>query len=422
MSSAAALGLLLLFLAIGQDVAVAVGLVAVILLFFSFDIPSVVLAQVAFGSLDSYALVAIPLFVLAGNLATRGDIAGMIFSTLASVLRCVRGGMAVSLLVATIFFSAMNGSSVACTVAMGPAAIRMLPAEGYPKSFAAALVAVAGTLGIMIPPSLAFIVIGAMMELPILDLFIAGILPGLMEGALLILAVIYMSRRHGYGVKTDRPDWQAFRRDGTRAAPAMLMPLLIIGGLYLGIMTPTEISAFAVAYAAVLGLLVYRTFGLRGGFGIAKESLLQTMLVFMIIMSGTLLSVLLVRLGVTEDIIAIFRQLDIGPIGFLILANLILLLLGTVFEGASITVLAAPIMFPIATEVGINPIHFAVIFVACCEIATLTPPVGMNLFVMARVSRLGLDAVNKAVMPFFFVRFVGLLIINAFPWLSLALI
>ena len=124
----------------------------------------------------------------------------------------------------------------------------------------------------------------------------------------------------------------------------------------------------------------------------------------------------------TEDIIAIFRQLDIGPIGFLILANLILLLLGTVFEGASITVLAAPIMFPIATEVGINPIHFAAIFVACCEIVTLTPPVGMNLFVMARVSRLSLDAVNKAVMPFFFVRFVGLLIINAFPWLSLALI
>jgi len=422
MTSALALLLLLVLIGLGLDIALGVGLVAVALLMFSLETPAVVIGQVAFSSLDSYVLIAIPFFVLAGNLATRGNIAELIFHALGAVLRCVRGGMAISLMVAATAFAAMNGSSVACTVALGPSAMQILPREGYPKRFTAGMVAVAGTLGLMIPPSLSFIVIGSMMELPILDLFIAGILPGFMEAVLLMIAVAFMSWRNGYGIKTDRPDWRTFRRKGTQALPGVLLPVSIIVAIYFGIMTPTEISAFAVAYAALLAFVIYRTISLSEGFHIARESLLQTVLVFMIIMSGSLLAFLLVRLGITQDIVAILNSFDVGPIGFLIIANLLLLALGTVFEGASMVVLTAPILFPVATSMGIDPIHFAVIFTACVEIATLTPPIGMNVFVMARVSGLSVTTVGRAIGPFYLVRFFSLMLINAFPWLSLALL
>jgi len=422
MTNLLALGLLILFLVIGQDIAISIGLVAVVLLIFSFSTPPVVLAQVAFSSIDGYVLIAIPLFVLAGNLVTRGNIAELMFNALGSVLRCVRGGMAASLMIATTIFAAMNGSSVACALAIGPAALDILPKEGYPKEFTAAMVAVAGTLGLMIPPSLSFIVIGSLMELPILDLFIAGIIPGLMEATFLTITVVIISTRRKYGIKTERPDWPEFRKSGSKAFPAMMLPVCILMGIYLGFMTPTEISGFAVAFAAVLAFFVYRTLNIRGFFKIAQESLMQTTVVFMIIMSGTLLSFLLVRLGVTNDIIALFEAFEIGPVGFLIIANILLLILGMVFEGASITVLTAPILFPLAISMGIDPIHFAVIFTACVEIATLTPPIGMNLFVMARVSKLPVESIAKAILPFYGVRFASLLMINAFPWLSLALL
>ncbi|TAJ81431.1 TRAP transporter large permease [Reyranella sp.] len=417
-----AIVLLFTLIASGQQVAIALGLVATILLLFSLNVPSVTLAHVAFSSLDSYALVAIPFFILAGNLATKGNIAEMIFATLGSILRCVRGGMAISLLVAAVFFAAINGSSVACAAALGPAATRVLPQEGYPKGFAAALVAVGGTLGIMIPPSLSFILIGAMMQLPITDLFIAGIIPGLLEASLLAVATVWMSWRNKYGIKTERPDWRDFGKQSRKSGPALLLPVFIIGGIYFGVMTPTEDSGFAVVYAAILALIVYRTIDLKGFWETSGEAVLQSTMIFMVVMAGSLLAFLLTRLGLTTELINLVQSLGIDEFTFLIVTNVVLLILGCVFDGVSLIILTAPVLFPIATALGINPIHFAVIMTALVEIATITPPVGLNLFVMSQITGIKLEGIVKAVIRFYGVRLFALVLINTFPWLSLALL
>lgn len=422
MISAIAIVLLFILIATGQQIAVGIGLVATLILLVSLNVPTVTLAHVAFSSLDSYALVAIPFFILAGNLATRGNIAEMIFDALGTVLRCFRGGMALSLMVASVFFAAINGSSVACAAALGPAATRVLPNENYPKPFAAAIVAVGGTLGIMIPPSLSFILIGAMMELPITDLFIAGIIPGMMEAVLLGITVIFFSWRRGYGIKTDRPDWRGFRKKSVTAAPALFMPVFIVGGIYLGIMTPTEISGFAVGYATLLAVLIYRTVGFGQFWETAGEALLQSVMIFAVVMSGSLLSFLLTRLGLTADLLALVDALGIDYFWFLIIANLLLLVLGMIFDGVSLVILTAPVLFPLATAVGVDPIHFAVILTACIEIATITPPIGLNLFVMSRIANLRLETIVRAVSDFYFVRLFALILINVFPALSLALL
>lgn len=422
MVSGIAVALLLGLIALGQHIAVAIGVVAAILLLFSLNVPTVTLAQVAFSSLDSYALAAIPFFVLAGNLATRGNVAEMLFATAGTVLRCVRGGMAFSLVLSSVFFAAINGSSVACAAALGPAATRLMPKEGYPKGFAAAIVALGGSLGIMIPPSLSFIVIGAMMQLPITDLFIAGLLPGLLEAVLLMIAIGIVSRWKGYGVKEQRPDWRGFARETKRSSAALAMPVLIIGGIYFGIMTPTEVSGFAAGYAALLALVIYRTITLREFWGTAQESLLQTVMIFAVVMSGSLLSFLLTRLGLTADLLQLSQSVGLDRFWFLILANLMMLVLGMVFDGVSLIILTAPVLFPLAQACGVDPIHFAVIMTACVEIATITPPVGLNLFVMSSITKLRLDTIVREVAPFYSVRMFALLLINAFPQISLLLL
>lgn len=260
-------------LAIGSHVAVGMGVVTTGMVLALEGVPITVIAQVAFKSINSYPLMAIPMFVLAGNLMMKGNIAGLMIDLIGSLVRAIRGGLAFTVALTCIFFAAISGSSVGSAAAIGAATVKGLKAEEYPARFSAGLVAVGGTIGLMIPPSLGFILIGSIVGLPVDKLFIAGVLPGLMEGGLLLLAVAYMSRRHGYGKTTARPDWLGFTRRLPKAAAGVLMPVFIIGTIYTGILTPTEVSAFAAAYAALLCLLVYRTVSLGESWEVAKDSL-----------------------------------------------------------------------------------------------------------------------------------------------------
>lgn len=270
---------LLLLIALGVHVAVALGVVASGMLAFNLDIPIVMIAQMAWDSIDKYALVAIPFFIFAGNLMSRGELALIILELVGSVVRCIRGGVALALAMSSVFFAAVNGSSVACAVALGPAAVRLLPKEGYSPRFSAALVAVCGTLGLMIPPSLTFILIGSIIGLPITDLFIAGLLPGLMEAVLLGATTLVLSRIYGYGHTIQRPDWAGFAQRLPRAAGAAFMPVLVIGTIYLGWFTPTEVSALAAVYAVFLVMVVYRTASPAAVWETGRESVMQTVMI-----------------------------------------------------------------------------------------------------------------------------------------------
>lgn len=422
MTIALALPAALFFLAIGSHVAVALGLVAAALLLVLGGVPITVIAQTAFKSVNSYALMAIPMFVLAGNLMMCGRIAELMIELVGSIVRAVRGGLAQTVLITSVFFAAVSGSSVGSAAAIGGSTVDGLKREGYPARFAAALVAVGGTLGLMIPPSLGFILIGSIVGLPVDKLFLAGILPGIMEAVLLMIGVAVMTKRNNFGHKIARPDFRGFANRLPMAVPALLMPVLVIGSIYSGFLTPTEVSAFAAGYAALLCLFIYRT--VRPGimWETARESILQTTMIFAVVMGGSLVGFVMARMGVSQSLIGALHAAGTNQYVFLLVVNLILLFLGMFPDGIALIVLTAPLLFPAAVALDIDPIHFAVIMVANVEIATLTPPIGLNLFVMSGIARIPVHEVARGVMPFFAVRLTGLALITYIPAISLALV
>jgi C4-dicarboxylate transporter, DctM subunit len=418
------LGLLvaLLLLALGSHVAVALGLVTAGLILTIGGVPMTVIAQTAFRSVNSYALLAIPMFILAGNLMMRGRIAELMIDLTVSVVRAVRGGLAQTVLITAVFFAAVSGSSVGSAAAIGASTVEGMRRANYPARFAAALVAVGGTLGLMIPPSLGFILIGSIVGLPIDRLFLAGLIPGIMEAILLMIATGWIVKRKGYAEAPRRPDWASFGKNLPRAVPALLMPVLVLGSIYSGFLTPTEVSAFAAAYAALLCLLVYRTVNGRMMWQTAQDSLLQTTMIFAVVMGGSLIGFVLARMGVSASLIAGIEALNMSPWVFLLVVNLVLLFLGMFLDGIALIVLTAPLLFPAAIALGIDPIHFAVIMVANVEIATLTPPIGLNLFVMSGIAKIPVHEVARGVMPFYAVRLTGLALITYIPQISLFLV
>ncbi|HMM73958.1 MAG TPA: TRAP transporter large permease subunit, partial [Rhodocyclaceae bacterium] len=332
MATLIALVLLLILLSCGVQIAVALGLISALLIAFHPAIPAAVLADVAIGAIDKYVLLAIPLFIFAGTVVTKGDVAARIIALVETLVRPVRGAMALTAIIGGVFFAAVNGSSVAGAVALGPSLMTTLPAQGYPKRFVAALTAVASTVGLMIPPSLSFILIGSLMELSIVDLFVAGLIPGLVESLLLGVATLWMAHRHQYGLPPQPIDVREFGRRLPPALAALAMPVVIIGTIYAGLFTPTEVAAVAALYAAVLVGLIYRNVGFRDICGCARETVLQTAMIFMLLVSASLLTFVLTRLGLARDILEITHRIDPSPLAFLLFVNGLLLVLGTVFD------------------------------------------------------------------------------------------
>ncbi|MES1927582.1 TRAP transporter large permease [Salinisphaera sp. T31B1] len=417
-----ALCLMLLLLAIGTHVAVVLGLVTGGLVLTVAGVPATVVAQTAFKSVNSYPMLAIPMFVLAGNLMMKGNLASLMIELIGSLVRAVRGGLAITVMLSSVFFAAVSGSSVGSAAAIGVATIDGLKKERYPTHFAAGIVAVGGTLGIMIPPSLSFILIGSIVGLPVDKLFVAGILPALLEATFLLITVAYLSWKNQYGDIAQAPDFKGFGRRLPGATAALLMPVLIIGSIYGGYLTPTEVSAFAAAYAAFLCVFVYRSVRIRDVWDAARNSLLQTTMIFAVVMGGSLVAFILARMGVSANLISLITGLDLAAWQFLLLVNVLLLILGMFLDGVALVVLTAPLLFPLAQAVGVDPVHFAVIMVANSEIATITPPVGLNLFVMSGIAKTPVHEVARGVLPFYGIRLVALLIITYVPALSLALL
>ena len=413
---------LLTLLAIGAHVGTAMGLVSSAMVMSVDGVPLTVVAQTAFKSINSYPLMAIPMFVLMGNLMMRGNIVEVMIELIGSLVRYVRGGLALTVMISCVFVAAVSGSSVGSAAAIGAATVDGLRRENYPARFSAALVAVGGTLGLMIPPSLGFILIGSIVGLPVDRLFIAGIVPGVMEATLLLLTTAWLTRRHGYGATARTADFAGFARRLPRATGALSMPVLVLGTIYLGIFTPTEVSAVAAGYAAVLCVLCYRTMSWKKVWEVSQESLLQSSMIFMVVMGGSLIGFILARMGVSASLVELMERLDMTAWQFLLLANVVLLVLGMFLDGIAMIVLTAPLLFPMATHLGVDPVHFAVVMVANVEIATLTPPIGLNLFVMSGIARIPVEQVARGVLPFYFTRLTALALITYVPALSLVLV
>jgi tripartite ATP-independent transporter DctM subunit len=397
-----------------------VGLAAVAGLGLHTQLPLVLVAQQAFAALDKFPLAAVPFFILAGNLMGEGGISRRLVDFAKSLVGGVQGGLACSCILTCMIFAAVSGSSVATTFAIGAILIPAMVRHGYPLPFAASLQASAAELGVIIPPSIPMILYGVAAEVSIGELFVAGFGPGFLIAGALMLAVWLWCRIKGYG-KTDR-EGRLGVLPATRAAGlALMMPVIILGGIYGGVFTPTEASIVAVFYALIVSCLIYRELDLPGVIAILRKSVISSSVIMMIIAMAGLFSFLLTRAGVPAQIGAyIIATFDSGW-SFLLAVNLFLFIIGMFIETSAAIIVLAPILAPVAASFGIDPVHFGMVMVVNLALGMITPPFGVNLFAACAVARISLDRMTKSLMPFIGVVLACLMLITYAPWISLAL-
>ncbi|MGB6054102.1 MAG: TRAP transporter large permease [Burkholderiaceae bacterium] len=373
-----------------------------------------------FSSINKFPLAAIPFFILAGNLMESGGISRRLVEFAKSLVGGVQGGLAATCVLTCMIFAAVSGSSVATTFAIGAILIPALVKHGYPLNYAAALQATSAELGVIIPPSIPLILYGVSAEVSIGELFIAGIGPGiLIGGALMAFAIVY-ARFKGYG-KNDHqgrmPVWAATRQ----AWLALLMPVVVLGGIYGGIFTPTEASAVAVFYALVVGVFCYREINLVQ-LGLAlRKSVLSSAVIMFIIANAGLFSYMITRAGVPDMIGAYLAETLQKPGYFLLGVNAALFVIGMFIETSASIIVLAPILAPVAMKFGVDPVHFGLIMVVNLALGMITPPFGVNLFAACTVARISLDRIVSRLLPFVLVVICCLMIITYVPSLSLFL-
>ena len=416
--------MLFLFLFCSTPVAVALGLSTFGYFYYFTTIPLTQIPETLFNALNTFPLMAIPFFVLAANLMSRGGISERLTQAGVALVGQFRGGLAMTAVLSCMFFAAISGSSPATVVAVGTLIIPAMIRSGYGKDFSTGLVATSGSLGILIPPSIPLIVYGIATEQSIGDLFIAGILPGILAGLMLLGLVVVISRRRNYGVGADAITMTGAEK--TRALRdatlSLVLPLLVLGGIYGGIFTPTEAAAMAVLYALVISLGVYREIKIPDLGSILVSSAKTSAMIMFIIANGILFSFVLTSERIPNDIAEALLALDLQPWAFLLMVTVILLIAGCFMETSSAILILAPILLPIALELGIDPIHLGIIIVMNLEIGMITPPLGLNLFVASGLTRMSVLRVAKAALPSAAVLLVALLLVTYIPWFSRVLL
>ncbi|MBO8163601.1 MAG: TRAP transporter large permease [Brevibacillus sp.] len=408
---------LFVLLLLSVPVALSLGLASTIALVSDGNMPLIVLIQRMFAALDSFPLMAIPFFILAGALMETGGISRRLVNFANSLAGGMTGGLAIVTVVTAMFFSAISGSSAATTAAIGSILIPAMVNKGYDIRFAGATQAVSGELGVIIPPSIPMILFGISASVSIGDLFIAGFLPGVLIGGSLIFTCWFLSKRRGY--KGESGITWAHRVKAFREAfLALLMPVIILGGIYGGIFTPTEAAVVAVLYAFIVGVFVYKEVKWRELADVFAKSSITTSIIMIIISTAGMFGWILTREQIPQKVAALFTSISDSPIIFLALINILLLFVGMFFETSAAIIILAPLLTPVAMTLGIDPVHFGMIMIVNLAIGMVTPPVGVNLFVACQIANIRLEQLSKALLPFFLVLAIDILIITYVPALS----
>jgi hypothetical protein len=410
---------MVLCFALTISVAVSIGLAAILGIQIG-NVNMLVAVKEMFNSLNKFPLAAIPFFILAGNLMETGGISRRLVEFAKSIVGGVQGGLPMTCVLTCMIFAAVSGSSVATTFAIGAILIPALVKHGYPPNYAAALQATSAELGVIIPPSIPMILYGVAAEVSIGELFIAGFGPGIFIGISLMVFVHIYCRFKGWG-KNDGEGRLSFGKATVQAGWALLMPVIILGGIYGGVFTPTEASAVAVFYALFVGMILYGEIKPRDIFPILKKSVVSSAVIMFIIANAGLFAFLLTRAGVPD---AIGRWLEMvlqSPAMFLLGVNVALFIIGMFIETGAAIIVLAPILAPVAMHFGIDPVHFGLVMVVNLALGMITPPFGVNLFAACTVARLSLDQVISRLWPFVAVVLCCLMVITYVPVLSLGL-
>lgn len=409
---------MLLFFGLTVPVAVSIGLASMLGVAWDGHMTWLVIAQQLYAALDKYPLVAVPFFILAGNLMEAGGISERMVEFAKSLVGGMQGGLAVSCVLTCMIFAAVAGSSVATTFAVGAILIPAMVKHGYPKPFAASLQASAAELGVIIPPSIPMILFAVSTDTSVGELFIAGIGPGVLIAGALMMYVWLYARRHGYG-KLDGQDrmrlWPAFKR----AWLALLMPGIILGGIYGGVFTPTEASAVAVVYALFVGIFIYRRLTLKTLSYTLHRSVISTAVIMFVIANAGVFGFLLNRAGIPAALGQWLGAVFSDKYTFLLGINAALFLIGMFIETSASIVVLAPLLLPVAMHFGVDPSHFGVIMVVNLALGMITPPFGVNLFAACAVANISLERLVRPLLPFVITVAVCLMLITYFPQLSL---
>jgi len=403
---------------IGVPVAVSLGASTVLTMLLFTDLDVAAMPQLIFDGINKFALMAIPMFILAGNLLSKGGSARRIIDFAKSMVGHLPGGLPMSAIFACVIFAAVSGSSPATVVAIGSIMFTAIKEAGYPKEYAVGGITTAGSLGILIPPSVVMIVYGVTAEVSIAQLFMAGVVPGLMLGGMMIAQTYIGAKRLGFKATTPEP-WSERIKKFFRAFWALLIVVVVIGGIYGGIFTPTEAAAASAIYALIISLFVYKDIKFKDLWDICLESAITTAMIFFIIANAVVFAYLLTSENIPQTIADSILAANIGKIGFLIIVNVLLFIMGQFMEPSSVVMIMVPLLLPIATALGVDPVHFGILLIVNMEIGMITPPVGLNLFVASGLTGMNLKDVIVACLPWTLTLFIGLILVTYIPEISL---
>jgi C4-dicarboxylate transporter, DctM subunit len=410
---------MVLCFALTVSVAVSIGLASILGIQVS-NVNMLISVKEMFSSINKFPLAAIPFFILAGNIMETGGISRRLVEFAKSIVGGLQGGLPMTCVLTCMIFAAVSGSSVATTFAIGAVLIPALIKHGYPVGYAAALQATSAELGVIIPPSIPMILYGVSAEVSIGELFIAGFGPGFLIGGALMLFVWVYCKFKGYG-KNDGDGRLSFPKATLQAGWALLMPVIILGGIYGGVFTPTEASAVAVFYALIVGMLVYREIKVPDLYMILRKSVMSSGVIMFIIANAGLFAFLITRAGVPDAIGHWLEEVLKSPALFLLGVNLALFVIGMFIETSAAIIVLAPILAPVAIHFGVDPVHFGLIMVVNLALGMITPPFGVNLFAACTVGKISLDRIIPYLIPFVLVVLGCLMLITYIPGISLTL-
>jgi C4-dicarboxylate transporter DctM subunit len=410
--------LLFVLMLTGMPVSISLGLTVLTFLFTMTDVPVQAVALKLFTGIEKFEIMAIPFFILAGNFLTHGGVARRMINFATSMVGHWHGGLALGAVVACALFAAVSGSSPATVVAIGSIVLPAMIKQGYPRKFGAGVVATSGGLGILIPPSIVMVMYAVSTNTSIGQLFIAGVIPGLMLATMLGLITWYLARKHNYP-RMPKASWKERFKSFRKSAWGLLLIVIVMGGIYSGVFTPTEAAAMSAVYAFIIAVFVYKDLSLKQIPKVLRDSASMSAMLLYIIANAVLFSFLMTSENIPQAMAAWIIEQGFGMITFLLIVNVLLLVAGSVMDPSAIVLIMAPILFPIAMALGIDPVHFGIMMVVNMEIGMVTPPVGLNLYVASGITKMGITELSGAVLPWLLTSLVFLMLISYIPQISL---
>jgi C4-dicarboxylate transporter DctM subunit len=410
--------LLVVLMLTGMPISISLGLTVLSFLFFMTEVPVEAVALKLFTGIEKFEIMAIPFFILAGNFLTHGGVARRMIKFATAMVGHFYGGLGLGGVLACALFAAVSGSSPATVVAIGSILMPAMVKAGFPKRFGAGVITTSGALGILIPPSIVMVMYSVSTNTSVGALFMAGVIPGIVMATMLGLTTWYRARSNNYPRQPKASwgeRWQAFRE----SAWGLFLIVVVMGGIYSGIFTPTEAAAMSAVYAFFVAVFVYRDMGLRDVPRVLLSSANMSAMLLYIITNAVLFSFLMTHENIPQEMADWMIGTGVGVIGFLLIANVLLLIAGNFMEPSSIVLILAPILFPIAMKLGIDPIHFGILMVVNMEVGMCHPPVGLNLYVSSGITKMGITELTIAVWPWLLTMLVFLMIVTYWPPLSL---